>query len=166
MKTQAIAIKGKLHTYERVLFRGLAESMYQGEIKVTLLPQKSVGGATGSVIYGDLEKGKCDLRFKRHDGNVVLSMAYIAHEMTHLKQYLSGALKICDGSIYWKGDRHMSVSEYQAVTDYYDYKTLPWEAEAYEAQDTLPRQYLLENGPALKGVDSTLDYLIDNDLLY
>jgi hypothetical protein len=159
-----VPIKGKLKPYQRIVFRAFVEHMTEGQIKITLRPQKRRGKKIGDVRYEDLERGKADIRFL-NAGSLLMSMGYIAHEMTHVRQYIRGHLRVEDGMFLWHGKPHTSVKDYAAITNYAKYAKLPWEAEAIRIQKTLPRQWLRSSIPSLKGKDRTLDYLIDNDLL-
>jgi hypothetical protein len=166
-----VPIKGKLKPYERIVFRGLVEHMDVGSMKLMLRPFKRMGRRRkmGDVRYGDLERGRAEIRFL-NAGSLLMSCSYIAHEMTHVKQYVRGHLRVDfaqEGNpmFLWHGKPYMSVRDYGAITNYAEYAKLPWEAEAIRVQETLPRQWLASAIPSLRGQDKTLDYLIDNDLL-
>lgn len=47
----------------------------------------------------------------------------LAHEMMHVRQYLSGDLKVVDGKMVWRGNKYPFVHR--------DPRKLPWEAEAH-----------------------------------
>ena len=163
-----IPIKGKAKPYERIVFRALVGHMAEPAIKVTLRPLKRMGPKIGDVRYEDLERGRAEIRFLSK-GSLLMSCGYIAHEMTHVKQYVRGDLRVSitrDGPVFlWQGKPYMSAKDYAAITNYAEYAKLPWEAEAIRVQKTLPRQWLSSAVPSLRGQDPTLDYLIDNDLL-
>jgi len=62
----------------------------------------------------------------------------ICHEMTHVKQHARGELKDHTLAIkLWKGTEHITL--YSTVDEY---MSLPWEAEAYEQQEILLREWL------------------------
>ena len=163
-----VPIKGKVTSYERILWRGLVGHMNEGAIKVSLRPLKRMAhkGQFASVRPHEMARGKYEIRFHRFDGGApLITMGYIAHEMTHVRQYVRGHLKVEDGFIVWHGKPYMPAREYAAITNYAKYKKLPWEAEAISVQKTLPKQFIRANGPSLRGQDRMLDYMMDNDLL-
>ena len=171
LEATSVPIKGKVTGYERILWRGIVGHMNEGGVKVTLRPMKRAMGkgglkGIGAVRLNEMTQGKYEIRFHRFDaGAPLITMGYIAHEMTHVRQYLRGQLKHEHGMIVWHGKPYMSAADYAAITNWSEYAKLPWEAEAIQVQKTLPRQWLHTALPSLKGQDRTLDYLIDNDLL-
>lgn len=62
----------------------------------------------------------------------------IAHEVCHLKQYLSGDLEDAEGGTLWKGEFH---PEYEHESD--EYFLSPWEMEARAVEDWV--RYKWEN---------------------
>ena len=164
-RVAAIPIKAKVMNHERILWRGLIGHMTEGKIKITLRPQKRSGGTSfASVRLNEMVRGRYDIRFHRFDAYAPLTtMGYIAHEMTHVKQYIRGHLGLEDRQILWHGKPYMDAAEYAAITNYSVYKKLPWEAEAIHVAKTLPRQWLRSAIPSLKGKDPILDYLIKHD---
>ena len=166
-----VSIKGKVTGYERILWRGIVGHMNEGSVKVTLRPMKRAMGrgglkGIGSVRLHEMTRGRYDIRFHRFDGGApLITMGYIAHEMTHVRQFTRGQLRYEDGMIQWHGKPYMSGADYAAITNYAKYAKLPWEAEAIRVGKTLPQQWLRSTTPSLKGQDPTLDYMIDNDLL-
>ncbi|MGL6038686.1 MAG: hypothetical protein ACRC0E_07345 [Soonwooa sp.] len=70
--------------------------------------------------------------------------AIIGHEMTHVKQNISGKMQVKDGYIYWEGKKNISVKVFNKITknlrnpnNYMKYKNFPWEKEAYNRSDEL-----------------------------
>jgi len=55
----------------------------------------------------------------------------LAHEMVHVRQYLSGDLKIIAGKIVWKGDTYPYIHR--------NPRDLPWEREAYRYDQYLAK---------------------------
>ena len=81
------------------------------------------------LCWGDTKEGYVTIQIARKsDGEKIpyeTMMQTLAHEMVHAKQYLRGELS--GYSLEWKG---------QECTDN-QYKTVPWEQEAYELEKKL-----------------------------
>jgi hypothetical protein len=76
-----------------------------------------------------------DLTFKQ-------TLSVLAHELVHVKQYVTGQLKDYNTSkkIKWKGNIHFSEHGYGIIdTTYWD---APWEKEAYRLEKTLTRKFM------------------------
>jgi hypothetical protein len=94
----------------------------------------------------------------------------ISHELTHIKQVYFDQLGLSDNGTYltWIGDDFISINELNIIVRNYDmkkYKELPWEKEAYDNQKILPK-IIKESDEfkKLKGINNTLDFLIDSIL--
>lgn len=73
------------------------------------------------------------------DSNASVSsmLNYISHELTHIKQILTKELTIEDGWFLWKGNKHISIKEYESLIKKHKFETysnLPWERESFENQ--------------------------------
>ncbi len=90
----------------------------------TVLDDESQG-----LCWGDTKEGYVTIQIARKsDGEKIpyeMMMQTLAHEMVHAKQYLRGELN--GYSLEWKG---------QECSDN-QYKTAPWEQEAYELEKKL-----------------------------
>lgn len=64
------------------------------------------------------------------------SIQSLAHEMVHVRQYVSGQLRQVDGTMYWND----SLIDMKKIR-YYD---LPWEIEAHALEEDLFEDYLSE----------------------
>ena len=69
-----VPIKGKVTSYERILWRALVGHMTEGSIKISLRPLKRMSGGRGklkglgAVRMHEMARGKYDIRFHRFDG--------------------------------------------------------------------------------------------------
>jgi hypothetical protein len=91
----------------------------------------------------------------------------IAHEFTHIAQFIKGDLDYTkdEKTFLWKGKENLTIKEYNSITNYNEYKKVPWEKEAYENQEKLPVKYQSSDFfKKLKGIDPTIDFMIDNNL--
>lgn len=101
------------------------------------------------------------------DASLVYSFGAISHEITHIKQILTGELSLSKDNKYllWLGKPYISVVDYMLLidnNDYVKYKELPWELEAYNNQDLYPN--ILKDSKVLdelKGSTDTIDYILD-----
>lgn len=98
------------------------------------------------------------------DGGIRYSLSNLAHELIHVLQYQRGDLRFEGQDILWRGAVAMSGVDYAALT-YAQHAALPWEREAIEQGERKVAAFLSDVKSMMKGRDSTLDYLIDHDLL-
>ena len=130
--------------------------------KVTLHPQKSLGGRTGYVDIFDLSRGRAKVYFLAGDiGGLRYSLKNLGHELIHVLQYVRGDLQVHGDSIWWKGKPFMKAGEYADLSKE-AHDALPWEDEAILKSQQKVRDFL-SNRDALRGLDPTLDYLLDYD---
>lgn len=63
----------------------------------------------------------------------------VCHEMVHVRQYARGDLEFVQEpkALYWKGQdiTHMFVNGLVETLDFDEYANLPWEREAFDAQE-------------------------------
>jgi len=153
--------------YKKLLidsYKEFLKDFFKVNIKVNIKILKR----TKSDYFGDVDIGM--LRSKKYvikveDGYNFLH--YISHEYTHIAQFLRGDLDIEDGFIIWKGKKFMSTNDYSNINNFDEYKKLPWEKEAYENQEKLPKKFLNSSFCSdLKGKDATLDFGIENNLWF
>lgn len=134
-------------------------------IKLKAQPKRKV--AVGDVNLGEMMSGIFNITTKG-DRGVSVTLINIAHEMTHIKQFLRGELGASESGthITWKNKMYISVEDYNSIT-YTKYKNLPWEKEAIEQSKSLFKQYEVSGRiDLLTGKNNTLDYLISNDLVF
>lgn len=79
------------------------------------------------------------------DVNYDYILKYIAHELTHVKQISNGKLYIDNNHFLWDNNEIISIRDYNKIAENYDYeeyKSLPWEREAYYNQNELYNKYI------------------------
>lgn len=74
----------------------------------------------------------------------------LAHEVVHCKQYIKKELQYKDGKVYWKKqlfDSHNLTSRIQSdfITEYDNYMNSPWEKEAFQLEEVLYNNFLLDS---------------------
>ena len=73
----------------------------------------------------------------------------LAHEVVHCKQYIKKELHYKDGNVYWKKqlfNNHNLTSRIQNdfITEYDNYINSPWEKEAFQLEEVLYNNFLLD----------------------
>ena len=73
----------------------------------------------------------------------------LAHEVVHCKQYIKKQLQYKDGNVYWNKqlfENHNLTSRTQNdfVTEYDSYVNSPWEKEAFQLEEVLYNNFLLD----------------------
>ena len=136
-------------------------------VKLKVQPKRKV--AVGDVNMSEMMNGKFVISTKS-DRGVSVTLINIAHEMTHINQFLNNKLSSVqteDGTfITWNGKPIISDKDYDSIT-YAKYKELPWEKEAIMQGLLLFKQYEKSGSvESLIGKNKTLDYLIANDLVF
>lgn len=128
--------------------RNLTEEATRYFIK-DLLPRKRV--LYVDIIIGNLMKddiaGYCskmdrnEYQIELHNrGSLYDYLSYLAHEVTHLKQYVTGELVYKHNRCYWNKVDH-------TLTEYFKQ---PWEEEAWKQQYALAKKYLKSVGFTIK----------------
>ena len=82
------------------------------------------------------EKGKAIIFVNRELKKADL-FTVVVHEMTHVSQYLRGDLESTDEGFIWRGKAYCYSDNYWENIDYFKYRSLPWEAEAYSTGEVL-----------------------------
>jgi hypothetical protein len=93
---------------------------------------KNIKGRTTGLFFSGVDKIFVDPR-----NGYRAMIETIAHEFTHLKQYSEGRLKN-----YWPDFRVWDGVTYGPATTYAEYRALPWEQDAFEAQGPLAEMAL------------------------
>ncbi len=158
---------GKLHASERIFIAAFVSHMLKGQLKgmkITLRARKGLGKNFGYVRHDDLGKGSYDVYFDSSPGISALTLGYVAHELTHVLQYVRGDLSFKGDTFIWKGKPAIKAVDYNKLS-HAQYAKLPWELEAIKNQKTKGREFVSTRLKDLKGRDPTLDYIIDNNLL-
>ncbi len=134
--------------------------------KITV--KKKLSDSTfGDVVLSDssLNKGNFTIHFNP-DSGYRYRIGALIHELTHVKQISKGELRPSEDwkKVLWKNNYEVSVKDYKkAGKNIEQYKSLPWEKEAYENQKNLVNDFLASKYfKELKGKDKTLDFIIDN----
>ena len=124
---------GKAVTFygEVLLGKRMAKNIYL-DIKLTKdLKKKEKAYGYCHIIDDDLDKPRefhieIDTSMKHSTQDI---LTWIAHEMTHLKQFVKGELYDWeDGSVQWKTKRYIRTLKYD---------DMPWEKEAYRLENKL-----------------------------
>jgi hypothetical protein len=98
-------------------------------------------GMSGWIEYAN---GHADIYVRRNYTDPTENVFEIlAHEMVHLKQYITGELVDIPGrnEVYWKGQVMMTTNN----PDLWTYWESPWELEAFGRQQGLNYKRQLEN---------------------
>ena len=122
--------------------RNLTEDATRYFVK-QLLPRKRVLWI--DIIIGNYIKedvvGYCDklekdcYKIELHNrGSLYEYLSYLAHEMTHLKQYVTGELVYKYNRSYWNGVDHTETAYFKQ----------PWEKEAWKVQYSLAKGFISE----------------------
>jgi len=162
---------GKLKPYEKKLFMAyvdfLKEYFHQSKEVEISFRKPSARATFGYIDLVAFSKGKYKIIV---ENNFSLLLGHIAHEYTHVSQYLNGYLDFNKDQtqILWKKEPYISIKDLNKVMkdrDMVTYKNLPWEAEAYKNQDKLPDVF--KSSPQFKELkdnakDATLIFVLDN----
>ena len=165
-KTKLIGIKEKfkIDVYNNYI------DFLKDHFKITEDIELSVRKPSKNVMFGyidlvSMSKGKYKIIVQ--DGSLSTVLSRIAHEYTHVAQFLKGHLNYTDDlqHILWYDNEYISIKELQNVTKNLDeYKKLPWEAEAYKNQADMNKIY--EKSHFFKDLkdsaDDTLKFVLDN----
>jgi len=158
---------GKLKPYEKLLFNAYIDFL-QDYYKTNINVEISFRKPNTKKFFGWIDLiGLQNKKYKiivEHTLTGVLGK--IGHEFTHINQFLKGDLNYSEDEkfIIWKKKEFMTVKEYAKINDFNTYSKIPWEKEAYKMQDKLPPLFFKSKYyKDLKGKDTTLDYLMDND---
>lgn len=161
-------IIGKIKPYESSLI-GAYIKFLQDYFKISqqvniILKKPDSKAMFGFIDLISMSNGKYDIVIKYQ---FTTMLGHIAHEFTHVKQFIKGELYYSDDLIYilWKNEKFISVKEMsKMMKDFSKYKELPWEKEAYKNQDDLPNKF--KQSKHFKdlyiGADSTLTFVLDN----
>lgn len=158
---------GKIKPYEKLLYSAYIDFLqeyFKTNINLTLhFVKPSNKDIFGDIDIKSLEKKKYKINVENGISSVVLGR--IAHEFTHIYQYLNNSLSFSSDEKYlmWNGKDFMSIKEYNSITNFQEYKKIPWEAESYKMQNKLPNLFKKSKYyKDLKGKDISLDFLMDN----
>ena len=160
---------GSLKPYEKKIYNKYVEFL-EDYFKTNIDIEISFRKPTKRIYFGfidliALSKGKYKI-IVEHTAYGMLGK--IAHEYTHCVQYKEGRLKEAsdEQSVYWKGKEYITNKELKKITNFDEYKQLPWEAEAYAMQDMLPKLFKESDYyQELRGIDVNIDFLMDNDAI-
>ena len=166
IETKLLGVKEK---YKKDIYKNYVEFL-KDEFNVSQDIELSIRKPSKSVMFGyidlvSMSKGKYKIIVK--EGGLSIVLGRIAHEYTHIKQYLKGQLNYTDDlqHIIWKNKEYISVKELQKVTkDLSEYMKLPWEAEAYKNQDDFPELYSKSKHfkELHSSADDNMKFVLDN----
>lgn len=161
-------IIGKLKPYESSLISGYMKFLQdyfdiQKEVNV-ILKKPDSKTMFGYIDLIAMSSGKYDIIVKYEFGTI---LGHIAHEFTHVKQYLKGELDYTPDLkfVVWKKEPFISIKDLSKTTkDLVKYKELPWEAEAYKNQKDLPQKFKKSRQyqELYQNADATLAFVLDN----
>jgi hypothetical protein len=159
---------GKLKPYESSLIYGYLDFLkdhfnVQKEVNIILKKPDSKTDF-GYIDLISMSRGKYDIVIKYEFGTM---LGHIAHEFTHVKQYLKGELDYTPdlNFVIWKKEPFISIKDLSKTTkDLVKYKELPWEAEAYKNQLLLPEKFKKSQyfKNLYQNADATLIFVLDN----
>jgi hypothetical protein len=154
----------KLPIYDKIIikdFIGL-HIEYPTDIKVrTVKPTKSNQSAFVDIVA--ILAGSVPV-ITIEDSGTRRFLQGLAHELTHVNQSLSGDLHYDSDNIIFKGKKY-DLDTYKQNRDYKFYLGYPWEAEAVRNSTEWVDKYIANDFKKLRGQDSTIDFIIDNDLM-
>lgn len=159
---------GKLKPYETSLVSNFVDFLkdyfnISKDVEINLKPP-TAKAMFGYIDLVSMRDGKFKITVQNSSMRV---LNHIAHEYTHVAQFLRGDLDYTDDMkhILWKREEFITVKNLQkTMKSFKDYQMLPWEMEAYSNQDKLPTLYKKsEYFDKLKSTDDpTLKFVLDN----
>lgn len=125
-KSQIDVITAAVNNTRQVLpFPGLKRIRIRSTKNAGLFGWAEIPEKGRAVIFVNRELKKAEL------------FTVVVHEMTHVSQYLRGDLKSNDDGFIWRGKVFSFSDAYWENIDYYKYRSLPWESEAYATGEVL-----------------------------
>lgn len=124
-------IKGEQRFIKRAVFAACLFDIYDFTL---IIEENTHGDSSGVTRIAD----KIFLMDLEQDLTKRQLISVIAHEMCHIKQFLSGDLEDIEGGTIWKGETY---PEYEHESD--EYFLSPWEMEARAVEEWV--RYKWEN---------------------
>jgi len=167
--TEAYKFTGKLKPHEKILHNAYVDFL-QDYYKVNLKIEISFRKPNKKLYFGFIDLiGLSNGKYKIVVEHILYGiLGKIGHEFTHCVQYKNGDLGFTEDelSVTWKGKPFITAKELGKITDFNEYKKLPWEAEAYKAQDKLADLFLKSSFfKDIQGTNATIDFLFDNEAI-
>ncbi len=161
---------GKLKKHEKLLYNNYLDFL-QDHFNTNINVEVSFRKPNKKRLFGWIDLiGLSNKKYKIIVENIPFEMlGKIAHEFTHIKQYIKGELNFTkdEKTFLWKGEKNLTIKEYNNITNMSEYKEVPWEKEAYQMQDKLPILY--KKSKQLKELkaqgDPNIEFMIQNDLV-
>ena len=161
---------GKLKPYENSLISAYVEFLknhFNVKEEINIIMKKPDSKALfGYIDLIAMSSGEYNIIIKYQFGTM---LGHIAHEFTHVKQYLKGELNYSDDKNYilWKNEPFITIKELSKIMkskDLVKYKNLPWEKEAYKLQAELPDKFKKSKyfKELYDTTDTTLVFVLDN----
>lgn len=167
LESKSLKLIGKTQPYEKILYSAFVEFL-QEYYKTNINLEISLRKPNSKNFFGYIDlKGLTKKRYKivvEHTLSGVLGK--IAHEFTHIHQFLEGKLGYSNDETYikWKKINFISVNDYADINDFDTYEKLPWENEAYKMQGIIPKLFLKSKQyKDMRSKEDTLDFLMDNN---
>ena len=167
-----VKFKGKYQAFEKPLYESFLDFLqdyYNTDIEITLSLKKKLKDENffGHVDLVEI-KNKKYIIVLEHIPYGILSK--IAHEFVHIKQIIRGELDHSKDykSLIWKKKKVIALDYYNSIKSFEEYKTIPWEREAYKLQEVLVKRYKKSNFFKLldeETIEPNLRFMIDNDLV-
>ena len=159
---------GKLQPYESKLINAYLEFLQnhfniKKEIDI-ILKKPDSKSMFGYIDLIAMSSGKYQIIIKYQFGTM---LGHIAHEFTHISQYIRGDLDYTTDRTYiiWKNEPFITIKDLEKSTkDLVKYKELPWEKEAYKNQEILPDKFKKSKyfKELYDNADPTLIFVLDN----
>lgn len=113
----------------------LLSKKHQNKLDIRIeIKRKLEDDCLGFCYYLSSGRPSCFLIELLYDKDITVTVSKLAHELVHVKQYITGELKHGKNNItLWKGEKYD-----EKITDYWD---LPWEIEAYGREVGLYTRY-------------------------
>ena len=155
----------KLRPWEKIIFDSylvfLSDYFKVKNVKPTIKNIRPSKKWIGNIDMNKMAKGKFIINIE--EGMLDYRLSIIAHEFTHIKQFLKKELRSDDTTLLRKTDWIVPYKEYNAVKDYETHASFPWEKEANKYQSLLPKKFKQSKyWKELYGIDPNIDFLMDN----
>ena len=153
--------------YEKILYGALL-SFLKNKFNLNSPIEVSLRKPSKKRLFGwidliGLKNGKYKIIIENQ--SPLTNIGAIAHEFTHILQFHEGRLDYTkdEKNFIWNHKVHMSIKDYNKITNLAEYKQVPWEKEAYKNQEEIPSLFLKSKEyKDLKGLDINLDFIMDN----
>lgn len=101
-------------------------------------------------VSTDYENKRYVIHLKHDHSSIKQNLEVIAHELTHVKQFIFNQYYLQDSFHLWNGEKIISCEDYDTIDkslndddeSFDEYLQFPWEIEAFENEEKLLKSYL------------------------